>query len=113
MKIQIDSDIPKSAGLGSSASLACSLTASVYEFNLGKPIENNLLLSTAKQIENIFHGKEGSGLDVTVSMRGGIILYQRDEGFEKVDASKFKHQLLIIDTGVRKESTAKVIEHVR
>lgn len=65
MEITVESDIPIGAGLGSSASLALSLTAAVYDFN---GIECIDLLVRAQRIENIFHGKDGSGLDVVISM---------------------------------------------
>ena len=82
--IEIVSDIPMNAGLGSSASLALAMTAAVYDYVTRTPLDNDRLRTTAMRIENIFHGKEGSGLDVTVSLRGGIVLYQKSMGFENL-----------------------------
>jgi mevalonate kinase len=75
LAISITSDIPINAGLGSSGSLALSLVAAVYHFVNGNPIKQSDLFETAKSIENIFHGKQGSGLDVAVSLNGGLVLY--------------------------------------
>jgi mevalonate kinase len=77
MRIMVHSEIPRAAGLGSSASFAVCLTSSLFHFLKGEQISQELLLRIGVEMENVFHGRRGSGLDVYTVTYGGILKYDK------------------------------------
>ncbi|CAK90788.1 unnamed protein product (macronuclear) [Paramecium tetraurelia] len=88
--IEVQSEVPISSGLGSSASYAVALTKAM-----------NGSIDQAIQIENIFHGKRGSGLDVQVTNHGGLCVFQIGKPVQKVNLPI--QNILLIDSGERKQ----------
>ncbi|MHA2494119.1 MAG: mevalonate kinase [Candidatus Hodarchaeales archaeon] len=99
LKIDIRSDIPKNAGLGSSAAVCVSLSAAlVAAFELEYTLED--ISALAFEGEKVVHGTP-SGVDNTVATFGGCLRYHQGRT-EPVRGSNI--QLIIGDTGIPRET---------
>lgn len=77
-------DIPTRAGLGSSAALAAACArALVSLFDID--ISDTRLFEAVQSSEGVFHGTP-SGLDATVALHGGILVFSREQGMRKISA---------------------------
>ena len=108
ISIKIESNIPIGAGLGSSS--ACCVAAAASILNLfGKSNEKEILELSIEAEKTIF--PNSSGADCTVSVHGGIIEYQKEEGFSKISVEN-ELNFLIIDSE-QVHATDKVVEQVK
>ncbi|MEM1939207.1 MAG: mevalonate kinase [Acidilobaceae archaeon] len=107
----IDSDIPLSAGLGSSASTSVAYTLA-YTTLHDSPLREDELLEVSLEGEKIAHGKP-SGIDVNIAVSGGTIVYKRGEKPIRIADVNIPrgYSLLIIDSGI-KRSTRDAVEYV-
>jgi len=71
-------EIPTRAGLGSSAALAGAAARAITALEEIE-LNDDELLEAVQASERIFHGNP-SGLDATVALHGGIVLYSRSKG---------------------------------
>jgi len=133
LKLEVTTNLPIGAGLGSSGSFSSVLVTSLFcLLNLfeeeSKFIENlsnlensNLKYSTSEKelevlnkwaylIETIFHGTP-SGIDNTVSTFGGSIIYSKGS-FTKFNNIPNNLQILVINTKVER-STKEIVQKVR
>ena len=108
ISIKIESDIPIGAGLGSSS--ACCVAAAASILNLFNNTNDNEILELAIKAEKTIF-PNSSGADCTVSVFGGIIEYQREKGFSKIDTEN-EFNFLIIDSE-QVHVTDKVVERVK
>ena len=108
ISIRIESDIPIGAGLGSSS--ACCVAAAASTANLFSDTTNKEILELAIQAEKTIF-PNSSGADCTVSVYGGIIEYQKEKGFTKIDTEN-EFYFLIIDSE-KVHATDKVVERVK
>jgi len=108
ISIKIESEIPIGAGLGSSSACCVAATASIS--NLFNKTNEKEILELAIQAEKTIF-PNSSGADCTVSVYGGIIEYQREKGFLKIDTEK-EFNFLIIDSE-QVHATDKVVERVK
>ena len=108
ISIKIESDIPIGAGLGSSS--ACCVAAAASILNLFNNANDNEILELAIKAEKTIF-PNSSGADCTVSVFGGIIEYQREKGFSKIDTEN-EFNFLIIDSE-QVHVTDKVVERVK
>jgi mevalonate kinase len=108
ISIKIDSDIPIGAGLGSSS--ACCVAAAASISNLFNNTDEKEILELAIQAEKTIF-PNSSGADCTVSVYGGIIEYQRERGFSKINTEN-EFNFLIIDSE-QVHATDKVVEQVK
>ncbi len=107
--VEISSNIPIAAGLGSSASLAVAFTAAYSKF-LGLDLTREEISRIAYEAEKIVHGKP-SGIDNTIATYGGAILYRAGE-FSKIRLGNIQSvSLIIADTGITR-STRKAVLRV-
>ena len=106
--IKIESDIPIGAGLGSSS--ACCVAAAASILNLFNITDENDVLELAINAEKTIFPNT-SGADCTVSVSGGIIEYQKEKGFSKIETEN-EFNFIIIDSE-QVHSTDKVVERVR
>tara|TARA_Y100000588_G_scaffold102329_1_gene111329 strand:+ start:579 stop:1526 length:948 start_codon:yes stop_codon:yes gene_type:complete len=106
--IKIESDIPIGAGLGSSS--ACCVAAAASILNLFRKATDDEILQLAIEAERTIFPNT-SGADCTVSVYGGIIEYQRINGFSKIEID---HELnfLVVDSQ-QVHTTNKVVEQVK
>ena len=108
ISIKIDSDIPIGAGLGSSS--ACCVAAAASISNLFNNTDKKEILELAIQAEKTIF-PNSSGADCTVSVYGGIIEYQRERGFSKINTKNGFHFLIINSEQVH--ATDKVVGRVK
>jgi len=107
--LDISSDIPVEAGLGSSAAVAVA-SASAVSGLVGLNLSKDDVFRFACDAERLIHGTP-SGIDPAVSTYGGILQYLRDGGITHLNASK-DLQLVIGDTGMSR-STGTLVAMVR
>ena len=108
ISIKIESDIPIGAGLGSSSACCVATAASILNL-FDKSDEKEILELSIQAEKTIF--TNSSGADCTVSVHGGIIEYQKKEGFSKIDIEN-ELNFLIIDSE-QVHATDKVVEQVK
>ena len=108
ISIKIESDIPIGAGLGSSSACCVAATASILNL-FDKSDEKEILELSIQAEKTIF--TNSSGADCTVSVHGGIIEYQKEKGFSKIDIEN-ELNFLIIDSE-QVHATDKVVEQVK
>jgi mevalonate kinase len=116
---EIISAIPKSVGLGSSASLAVAGSAAFLEFYAGKIFEAKEVNDCAYLVEKIFHGNPSGGDNSTVCF-GGLIYFRKEFEFLKnINRLPFSipqsmsGNFYLIDSGKRVESTADLVSYVQ
>ncbi len=109
-KVVVESEMPIAAGLGSSAATSVAY-ALAYTTLLGNPLGRDDLLRISFEGERVAHGKP-SGIDNTIAVLGGTILYRRGEKPISLKATIPEDYVFIVaDTGL-KRSTRDVVEHV-
>jgi len=97
MEIEINSDIPVGVGLGSSSACCVAATASIYglveerlpgggeELQFKKLSPEEIVEISIEAEKTIF--PDTSGADCTVCTYGGIIVYDKINGIEKIDST--------------------------
>ena len=106
--IQIDSEIPLGAGLGSSS--ACCVAGAAAIFKLFGDISKEKILKLAIEAERTIF-ENTSGADCTVCTYGGIMEYDKDEGFKKIEHEP-NFQLVIINSNIE-HSTQSMVSKVK
>ncbi len=110
MKITIDSDIPISYGLGSSAASSISFAAAVLKYIGVEPMPE-LVKELSMEAEKIVHGKP-SGIDTAISLHGSFIYYLGPHDIRPLNARwNEEYTLLVIGTGITR-STGLVVKKV-
>jgi len=109
LDVEINSDIPVAAGLGSSAAVVTAVTAAVNAL-LDLKMSKDEVFRVTYEAEKVVHGTP-SGVDPAISTFGGTLLFQIDTGFKPLEA-KTDIPLVIGDTGVER-STRIQVEKVR
>ena len=107
VNIEIESEIPIGAGLGSSS--ACCVAAAASISGLFSKPENDKVIDLAIDAERTIFPKT-SGADCTVSALGGIIEYQKDSGY---NAIQIEHDFnLIVVNSQNPHNTDMVVNRV-
>jgi len=109
VNVKIHSEIPVSAGLGSSAAVAASTLAAVsnlFEVDLSR----DQIFRMAYETERIVHGTP-SGIDPAISTYGGVLQFQRGRDFTMLSV-KTNLPLVIGNTRVER-STGELVASVR
>tara|TARA_B100000029_G_scaffold489406_1_gene547133 strand:- start:707 stop:1660 length:954 start_codon:yes stop_codon:yes gene_type:complete len=105
--IEIQSEIPIGAGLGSSS--ACCVAAAASISNLFSNLQKNQILDLAIAAEQTIFPNT-SGADCTVSVFGGIIDYQKDSGYKIIET---EHEFdFIVVNSKKPHSTNIVVDRV-
>jgi mevalonate kinase len=107
--IQIDSNIPISAGMGSGAAVTIAIIRALSAF-LGHPLPNERVSELAYEVEKLHHGMP-SGIDNTVVTFQKPVYFQRDEPIQTLSISHPTHWV-IADTG-EKTPTRETVTAVR
>jgi len=107
IQLNIRSDIPIGAGLGSSAAFSVCLVGCFY-LRTNTQMDRNEINQLAYQVECLFHGTP-SGIDNTISTYGQSLVYSRQM---RTHTDFRLKNLAIIDTGIPK-STKRMVELVR
>ena len=108
IRIQIDSEIPLGAGLGSSS--ACCVAGAAAIFKLFGNISREEVLKLAIEAERTIF-ENTSGADCTVCTYGGIIEYDKNKGFKKIEHEP-NFQLVIINSNME-HSTQSMVSKVK
>ncbi len=108
LEVIIESDIPSGVGLGSS-SACCVAAAGSISGLFGKLTREEIVDLAIESERTIF--RDVSGADSTVSTHGGVIEYDKEDGFKKIESkSNFN---LIIANSKETHSTSKVVSKVK
>jgi mevalonate kinase len=108
IKIIVESDIPLGVGLGSSS--ACCVAGAAAISRLFTKTSNEEILALAIEAEKTIF-ENTSGADCTVCTYGGIMEYDKENGFHKIE-SKPNFHLVIANSNI-KHSTESVVSEVR
>jgi mevalonate kinase len=106
--IQIDSEIPLGAGLGSSS--ACCVAGAAAIFKLFGDISKEEILKLAIEAERTIF-ENTSGADCTVCTYGGIMEYDKNNGFKKMEYEP-NFQLVIVNSNIE-HSTQSMVSKVK
>jgi mevalonate kinase len=109
VSVEIRSDIPVAAGLGSSAAVAAA-TAKATGCLLGVKLSPEDIFNVAYQAERVVHGTP-SGIDPTIATYGGVLRYSRADGFMRLDV-KGEIPLVVGNTGLMR-NTGDLVAKVR
>lgn len=104
--VKINSSIPLSCGLGSSAALSVALSGAALSLVKRFDLEN--VNSIAYKIEQMFHGKP-SGIDNTTCCYGGAIYYRKPD-FDRLDIPKLNVVLAYVKKP--EKSTKELVKQV-
>ena len=108
IEVEINSEIPSGVGLGSSS--ACCVAAAASISGLFTKLSKDKILELAIEAERTIF-KETSGGDCTVCTYGGIMEYDKEDGYKKI-GDKFDFQLIITNSNIT-HSTDKVVTEVK
>jgi mevalonate kinase len=108
IQINIDSEIPLGAGLGSSS--ACCVAGAAAIFKLFGDISKKEILEHAIEAEKTIF-ENTSGADCTVCTYGGIMEYDKKQGFKKIE-NEPNFQLVIVNSNIE-HSTESMVSKVK
>jgi len=108
IEVEINSEIPSGVGLGSSS--ACCVAAAASISGLFTKLSKDKILELAIEAERTIF-RETSGGDCTVCTYGGIMEYDKKDGYKKI-GDKFDFQLIITNSNITR-STDKVVTNVK
>jgi mevalonate kinase len=116
--INVSSDIPIGAGLGSSAAIAVSISAAITLF-LSKPLDKWSLHELSVLIEQKKHGNP-SGSDPAAVLHGNLVWFRKESEVLKVIqpvpfgiVDPIASGFYLVDTGCPIESTGEMVAFVR
>ncbi len=108
--IEIDSNIPVGAGLGSSAATSVALAGALVYSKL-KSFDHKKIYELAMVGERAFHGNP-SGVDPLVSLKGGMLIFRNRKDYDRIEARMPDDiRLVLVDTGVKRK-TRDAVEKV-
>jgi len=108
IEIIVESDIPLGVGLGSSS--ACCVAGAAAISKLFKKTSKEEILALAIEAEKTIF-ENTSGADCTVCTYGGIMEYDKENGFHKIESEPNFH--LVIANSNIEHSTKSVVDEVR
>jgi len=108
IKIEVESEIPLGAGLGSSS--ACCVAGAAAISKLFEDVSKEKILKLAIEAEKTIF-QNTSGADCTVCTFGGLMEYDKKNGFSKIESEPNFH-LVIANSNVE-HSTESVVARVR
>lgn len=108
LNIYVESKIPASAGLGSSAAVSVATSAAVMK-ELQFKLDKDLIWKAAFEAERLIH-KNPSGVDVTISTYGGMLLYRKGEKPLMVEGGD--EAIFVVAYVGKRMPTGKIVEEV-
>ena len=108
IEIKINSEIPLGAGLGSSS--ACCVAGAAAIFKLFENVSKEKILELAIEAERTIF-ENTSGADCTVCVYGGIMEYDKKQGFKKIEDEP-NFQLVIANSNIE-HSTESMVSEVK
>lgn len=105
--VRISTELPVGRGMGSSAALAVALIRAKAAWE-GRVADLDECIRQGFVVERIFHGRP-SGIDHTVSARGGALYFRRGTAGPQFDAAAIAPlTLVVLDSGVAGDTLALV-----
>lgn len=104
---RFQSKVPSKLGLGSSASMAVLEAAGLSMMIGNKKLDKKAINEIAYSLEKVAHGTP-SGMDNTIVVYGGLLFYQKEKGFEKLNLKKLPN-FLLVNTGKPLENTERMV----
>ena len=108
IEIIVESDIPLGVGLGSSS--ACCVAGAAAISRLFRKTSKEEILALAIEAEKTIF-KNTSGADCTVCTYGGIMDYNKEKGFHKIESEPNFH--LVIANSNMEHSTKSIVDNVK
>ena len=108
IRMEIESEIPRGAGLGSSSASCVAAACSVSRLFTAGHTRDDICRMAIEAERTIFENT--SGADCTACAHGGVILYGRGAGFERIGPGPGM-RLVISDSGIAR-STGEVAARV-
>ncbi len=109
VNVEINSSIPVAAGLGSSAAVAAATALAVSRL-LDVELTREDIFRVACDMERLIHGTP-SGIDPTIATYGGVIFYQKDRGFTRLEVEA--DVPLVVGDTLLERSTGSLVAEVR
>jgi hydroxymethylglutaryl-CoA reductase len=110
--VRVESDVPRAAGLGSSAALSVALIRALAA-RIARPIATARLSALAFEIETIFHGTP-SGIDNCVVAYGGLIAFRHRGDTPEVRLLRAARPLpLVVALGRAPRETRRAVAALR
>ena len=106
LRIRISSEIPPASGMGSSASLSVALANALLKLVYDKPSDEKVF-SLAMEGERVAHVNP-SGVDVAAALWGGLILFVKDKGVERLEAGQ--GVFLLADSGLERNTKDMIMK---
>lgn len=108
IKVSIDTNLPPSRGLGSSAAMAVAFVRASFDY-INKPLTDAVLIEEVNWAERIAHGKP-SGIDTQTIVSNKPVWFQKGKvtTLKPLDLNGY---MVVIDTGIR-GSTKQAVEDV-
>ena len=117
-QLNISSQIPIGAGLGSSAAVSAAYIAALLSF-LKVKWDLNLINTLAYEAEKVFHGNPSGGDNSTVCF-GGLVWFRKEtpnlriiQPLQFTIPSRMARNFILINTGTPTESTKDMVEAVK
>lgn len=108
IKVSIDTKLPPSRGLGSSAAMAVAFVRASFDY-LNKPLSDEVLIEEANWAERIAHGKP-SGIDTQTIVSNKPVWFKQGK-VTTLKPLELNGYMVVIDTGVL-GSTKQAVEDV-
>lgn len=105
LELEVSSDLPTGAGLGSSSSYTVGLTASIFRA-FGLSPERQVINEWAFQTDKIFHGRP-SGIDNSICTFGGALMFRNGQIVEHL-AEVQSLPVILVNTKVGRNTKAMV-----
>lgn len=112
--LEINSEIPVGAGMGSSGALSVSIIGALSLFS-DKKLDKKTINEIAFLCERKKHGKPSGG-DNSTSAYGGLVWFKKEDGVKPMDmkmSEDITKNFYIINTGTPTESTGEMVSNVR
>ena len=106
IQIKIDSEIPLGVGLGSSS--ACCVAGAAAIFKLFGDTSKEEILELAIEAERTIF-ENTSGADCTVCTYGGVMEYDKNKGFKKIQ-NEPNFQLIIVNSNIEHSTQSMVFK---
>jgi len=115
LKLNLISDIPQGCGMGSSAAVSVASVAAFSSLQNKGKLNKNIISKVSYESEKYYHGNP-SGVDIAISMNGGILWYRKESEnlklLSKINVVNKLDNLVLINSGQAKESTSEMVRSV-
>ena len=109
--LNVNSEIPPGAGLGSSSACCVAGAAAALGAITGINAQHDTVMKLAMNAEKtVFPG--ASGADTAASMLGGMIIYKKDTGYKRIQMNRDANFGLVVSDSEIKHSTEEMVSNV-